>query len=139
MPHGEIDLLAREVDVMVGRDDAQVDARMCFGKAAEAMHQPLCREIGRGGNCNDVGVAALGQPFGTSGDAVEGIAHNTEVIPAAAGQCQPLVLAIEQFQSERLLQRLDLMADRALRHVQFVRRAREALVACGSLERFQRI
>jgi hypothetical protein len=34
----DIDIFASEVDVVQRRADAQVDARVGFGKAAEAMH-----------------------------------------------------------------------------------------------------
>ena len=45
--NGEIDILAREVDMMQGGGHAQVDARMLFGKAAEAVDQPFGCEVRR--------------------------------------------------------------------------------------------
>ena len=47
--------------------------------------------------------------------------------------------AVEQGAAEPLLQRLDLVADRRLRHVQRVGRAREAQVARRRLEDHQRV
>ena len=43
---GQVDVLSGEVDVMQGRRNAQVDARMRFGEVAEAVYQPLRGEIG---------------------------------------------------------------------------------------------
>ena len=41
----EIDILAREVDVVQRRAHAQVNARMQFGETAKPMHEPLGGEI----------------------------------------------------------------------------------------------
>ena len=46
MPNGDIDLLAREVDVMKRGADPKVNRRVDLGKAAEAMDEPLRGKVG---------------------------------------------------------------------------------------------
>jgi hypothetical protein len=62
------------------------------------------------------------QPLRPIGDAIEGVAHDREIGAASLGDQQPLVLAIEQLQSELGLERLHLMADRALGDAELPRR-----------------
>ena len=52
---------------------------------------------------------------------------------------EPLPFAIEELEPERVFQRLDLMADRALRDVQLFGRAREAFAPGRSFEGLQGI
>src|SRR5262252_8082732 len=58
---------------------------------------------------------ALQQSLGSVADAVERIAHHHEIGAASLGDHQALPFAVEQLQSELGLERLHLMADRALR------------------------
>jgi hypothetical protein len=62
------------------------------------------------------------QPLRPIGDAIEGVAHDREIGAASLGDQQPLVLAIEQLQSELDLERFHLMADRALGDAELPRR-----------------
>jgi hypothetical protein len=39
--HGEIDILAREVNVMQRRRDAEINVWVLFGEATEAVNQPF--------------------------------------------------------------------------------------------------
>src|SRR5262249_49407262 len=48
MPRRHVDFLTREVDVMQRGGDTEVDAGMCLGKMAKAMHEPFGGEIRRG-------------------------------------------------------------------------------------------
>ena len=62
-----------------------------------------------------------------------------EIGAAGFGDDQPLALAIEELEAELRLERLDLVADRALRDAQLLGGAREALVAGRGLEGLERV
>ena len=47
MPHGKIDVLPSEVDVMHGCGNPEIDVRMHLCKPAKAVHQPLCGKVWR--------------------------------------------------------------------------------------------
>jgi hypothetical protein len=131
--------LAREVDVMHGRADPEIDLRVGLGEAAEPMHEPLRCKIGRGADRERAAALALQQPLRSVADAIECIAHDNEVGTPGLGDDQPLALAIEELQSELGLERLHLMADRTLGDAEFLGGAREALVAGSGLEGLERV
>ena len=137
--HRNVDVLAREVDVVQRRADAQVDAGVGLGEAAEAVHQPLRSEVRRGGHGEDAGTLPLQQTFGPGGEAVEGVAHHLEIRAPRVGDDQPLALTVEEAKAEFGLEGLDLVADRALRDAQLVGCPSEALVAGSGLEGFERV
>src|SRR5262249_30033764 len=89
----------------------------------------------RGADREDAGTLPLEQPFRADADMVERLANDDQIVAPGGRELQALALAIEQPQSKRRLQRLDLLADRALGDVQLLRRASEALVASRGLER----
>jgi hypothetical protein len=136
--NGEIDVLAREVDVMERRADPQINLRMGLGEAAQPMNEPLRREIRRGAHGERAAALALQQAFGSIADAVESVAHDHEIGAACLGDHQPLAFAIEQLQPELGLECFDLMADGALGDAQFLGRAREALVPGRGFESLER-
>src|SRR5262245_32032106 len=108
---------------------------MRLGKSAKAMHQPFGGKIRRSADGQSPRALPLHQTLGAQRDPVQSIAYNVEVLAAGFGDHQPLAFAIEELDAEFGLQRLDLMADRALGNTQLLRGAREALVPRGSLER----
>jgi len=57
--------------------------------------------------------------------------------PAGVSDNQPLALAIEKLDAERVLQRFDLMADSALGDTELLSRSREAFASRRSLERLE--
>ena len=65
------------------------------------------------------------------------IAHGDQVVAAGFGEHEALALAIEQLDAELGLERLDLVADRALGDEQLLGRAGEALVPRRGLEGLQ--
>ena len=139
MADRDVDILAREVDVVERRADAEVDARVGLGEAAETVHQPLRGEIRRGRDGENAGALPLQQTFGPGGEAVEGVAHNLEIRAPRIGDDQPLALTVEEAKAEFGLKGLHLVADRALRDAQLVRCPGEALVASGGLEGLERV
>jgi len=139
--NGKIDVLTREVDVLHGRADPQIDLGMGLGETAQPMDEPLRRKIRRRAHGERAATLALQQALGSVADAVERIAHDHEISAACLSDHQPLPFAIEQLQPELGLECLHLMADRALGHAEFLGGAREALVAgrgFKSLERIER-
>jgi hypothetical protein len=96
----DVYVLAREVDVVERRADAQVDARMGLGEAAEAVHQPLGGEVRRRGHGQHAGALSLQQAFGPGGEAVEGVAHHLEIRAPRLGDDQPLALTVEEAKAE---------------------------------------
>ena len=112
---------------------------MLLGKAAEPVDEPLGGEVGRRADGEHAALLPLQQPFGADGDPVQCIADDGEVIAASLGEDQPLPLAMEELEPECVLERFDLMADRALRDVQLFGRAREALAPGRGFEGLQAI
>jgi hypothetical protein len=82
---------------------------------------------------------ALQQPLRSVAYAIERVAHDDEVGAPGLGDDQPLAFAIEELQSELDLERLHLMADRALGDAEFLGGAREALMAGSGLEGLERV
>jgi len=135
--NGEIDVLAREIDVLRRGAYAQVDLRMRFGEATQAMDQPLGCEVRRGGDGERATALTLQQTFGAAGNAIERVAHDGEVGAARLGDDEPLPLAVEQLYAQLALKRLHLMAHRALSDAELFSGAGETLVARRCLEGFQ--
>ena len=46
MADGQVNILAREIDMMERSTYSQIDVGMSFGEAVEAVNEPLGREIG---------------------------------------------------------------------------------------------
>jgi hypothetical protein len=135
----EIDLLAGEVDVVQRRRDPQVDVRMRLGEVPETVNEPLGGEIRRGADGEHARALALHDARGAERDPVEGVAQQGKIIAPGLGDDEPLALAVEQLEAERRLERLDLMAHRALRDAKLVCRPGEALMPRRGLEGLERI
>jgi len=99
------------------------------------MHQPFRGEILRGADCEHAGTVPLHQPLRGGADVIERLADLDEIVAAGGRDLEALALAVEQPDAELRLQRLHLLADRALGDVKFLGGAREALVTGGGLER----
>ncbi len=134
MADRQVDVLAREIHVMQRGAHPQIDVGMRFREAAQAMHEPFGGEVGGCADGQRPGVLALQQPLGAAGDAVECVAHDAQVRAPSFGDDEALALPIEELEAKLRFERLDLVADRALRHAQLLGGAREALMARGGLE-----
>src|SRR5882724_3980612 len=112
---------------MQRRRNPQVDAWMRFGKMPESMHEPLGGKIRRSADRQNAGVLTLQKPLGADGDAVQRIAHDSEVVLARFRDNEPLTFAIEELDGKFGFERFDLMAHRALGNAQLLGRPRKAL------------
>lgn len=117
--------------------DTQVDPGLRFGKVTEPVHQPLGGEVRRGADGKNACALPLQKPLGADCDAVQCIAYNVEIVPARFRDDEALAFAIEELDGEFGLQRLDLVAHRALRDTEFFGSAREALMPSRGFEGFQ--
>ena len=57
--NAKIDVLAREVDMLRGRTDPEIDLGVNLGEAAQSMHEPLRCKIRRGGDSKCAAALAL--------------------------------------------------------------------------------
>ena len=134
VPDRQVDVLAREVDVMQRRRHPELDLGKGLREAAEPVHQPLGGEVGRRADREHPRTLPLQQPLGAERDPVERVADHVEIFAAGLGDHQPLALAIEKLEAELGFERLHLVADRALGDAELLRGPGEALVAGGGLE-----
>jgi len=137
MANGDIDVLARKIDVMHDRGNPQVDCGVRLGKPAEPVHQPFGGKIRRGAHGQHARALPLHQALGPHGDAIERIAHDGKVVAAGIGDDQPLPLAVEQLDAELGFQRFNLMTHRALRDAKLLGGAGEADMPGRGLEGFE--
>src|SRR5258705_6847777 len=107
---------------------------MSLGEPPEPIYQPFGRKIRRRAHGQNTGVLPLQDTLGACGDPVERVAYDVEVFATGVGDYQSLALAIEKFDAERGLQRLDLMADGTLGDTKLFSRSREAFAPSRSLE-----
>ena len=139
MTHGEVEVLAGEIDVLERGGQLEHDRRMLLGKAAEPVHQPLAGEIGRRADRERAGLVLLQQGFGAERQLVEGVTHHGEIAAPGGGDDEAAMFAVEQPAAELGFERLHLLADRALRDAQFLRGLGEALMPRRGLAGLQRI
>jgi len=120
------------------RRDPEVDVGMRLRESADAMHQPLGSEVRRGADRQRARALALDEPLGPNRDPIERVADDREILARRLSDLEPLMLAVEQLDAELLLERLHLVAYRALRDGKFLGGTREAFVPRGGLERPER-
>ena len=116
-----IDFMAAEVDTFVGGQNTHVDLGMKRAEMLEARHQPLGGKGIEGGDRERARIGALHQPCRRARQSVERLTGRRKILGALLGQADGAVEAAEERQAEPLLKRFDLVADRRLGHVQFVR------------------
>ncbi len=132
--HGDVDLVAVEIDRSGRGLDPQVEPRTAAHDAPQPGHQPARRE--RRGHANRHGPGRrLGLELShASRDALECLAKLLGSDTSLPGQFHAPRGAVEQGYAEILLEAADLVADRGGRHVQFARRPSEARQPGGRLE-----
>ncbi len=141
IPNSGIRFAAREVRQPARRVQHQLDVGIGSGEAAQARDEPQRSEGGL-----DTDDELLSASASTAGCAVGGVRQDVEaaryffgVAFAALGQLDAAPGAHEQLDAEPRLEIADVAADGGMRHVQLRRGQREAHVAGGGFERFQRV
>ncbi len=130
----DVEILARQIDLLGRARYAQVDLRMGGAEAAEARQQPFRREGGQHRRAEHPAGVVLMEAPRRPGDAVEGDADLGEIGLRRIGQQQPPADAAKQLEAEPFLERLDLMADRRLGDVELGGRRGKAEMAGRRLE-----
>jgi hypothetical protein len=139
VPHGNIDVLTHEVGVMHGDGHPEIKTGVRLGKAVEAMHQPLCRKIWRGADCEDPGTLPLSQPLCPGSDAVKCVPNHREIVATRESNPQTLMLTSEQLDAEFSFERLHLLAHRTRSDAELFRRLRETFAPGSGLKRSERV
>ncbi len=135
---GQVEIVAVEVDGVVGGGDLEIDRGVIFHEAVHARDEPFDGKGRRHVDLERRQVLAVQALCGV-GQLLECLLHTRQVCHAGRGQHQRLGLAQEQLHAEAFLQRLDLVADGGRRDVQLVGRPREAEMPGRNLESSQRI
>jgi hypothetical protein len=127
----EVDVFAFEVERIVAGGKAHVDLRVLLREPRQARHQPgRCQRHRRGDRQCPPGA---GQAHRRVVDQRQRLVDGAVKLLSGLRQFECAVDATEQRLSQLLLERLDLAADRRLRHEEFLRRAREAQMSgCGT-------
>ncbi len=139
VPDRDIDILAREIDVVKRGAYPEVDRWVDLSKAAKTMHEPLRREVGGRTDGENPRTLPLEQTVGSRGDAIQCIAHHNKIVASHLGDDEPPRLAIEELEAQLCFERFHLMADSPLCDAELFSRASKALVPGGSLKGFERI
>jgi hypothetical protein len=132
--HGEIDPGRRQIIDRRGGDEPELDVGMGGAELRHARHQPIGCE---GDACRhrQLGRAAMAADVGRDiGDVLEPHRHGAMQPFAFPRQMQPAGMALEQGRAEKILEQLDLPADRRLGDRQFLRRPGEVHVPRSRLE-----
>jgi hypothetical protein len=98
---------------------------VCYRKSTKARNQPLAGEVGRHGDGEDGGSGGTNQVLRRS-QPIECISDEWEVFLAGVGEPESARVAHKQLQAEAGLQHVHLVADRALRLIEFFGRRSEA-------------
>src|SRR6476659_620891 len=117
MSYRDIDILACEIHVMRCRGNTQIDVRMSLDEPTQPDNQPFGSEVWRSAYGEHATGLPLQESFSPERDTIQRIADDGEIFAASLGDDQPLPLAIEQLETERFFQCLDLVTDRTLGNV----------------------
>jgi len=92
----DVDIFAREVDMLHSRRDSEVNPRVSLHKPRKPMHKPFCGKIGRGADRKDARGLSLHQALGSDGEAIKRVPHDREILATRFRYDQALAFAIEQ-------------------------------------------
>ena len=135
--HREIDILGGKIRQRLAGAHVDVDIGMAPVEVGKARDQPMRGE--RRQHADGQRAMRPSAQFGdAAGDAVQRVAHRGGECAAWLGQLHAATAPMEQRHAEFALQRLHLMADRAVGDMQFGAGAAEVAVARGGLEGAQR-
>jgi len=96
----DVDIFAREVDMVHSRRDSEVNPRVSLDKPRKPMHKPFCGKIGRGADRKDARGLSLHQALGSDGETIKRVPHDREILATRFRYDQALAFAIEQLDAE---------------------------------------
>ena len=135
--HREIDILGGKICQCLTRAHVDVDVGVTPVEVCQARDQPVRGE--RRQHADGQRAVRTRTQFGNAaGDAVQCLAHSDGERAARLGQFHAAAAPVEQRHAEFALQRLHLMADRAVGDMQFGAGAGKIQVAGGGFEGAQR-
>jgi hypothetical protein len=131
---GGVEGLLREVEGLGARREIHRDFRMPRDEAAQARDQPARAQRGQHGQVEQPAAGRRHHLLAGARQLLQHGAHVGRIDAADVGEHDALAHAMEQRDAQLLLELADLPRHRALREVQLVRRARDAVVPRGRLE-----
>jgi hypothetical protein len=132
--HAYVAVAARDIQHLKRRMQVHVTSAVSLPPAAQPWNQPAGGKKRGRGHFQRFGPGSLRQSFEGLPDPVEAAAQDRQQRGAGLGQLDAPVVAAEQFEAGLRFEALDLLADGAMRDVEFQRRGRKALVARRRLE-----
>src|SRR4051794_30059840 len=116
MSNCKINVLPREVDVVHGCRNPEINFGIGLGKSAEAIYQPLGGKVRRRADRECSCLRLLLEVFRSECDTVKRIAYHLQIGAAGAGYIQLLPIAVKKPDAKVDLERLHLVAHSALRY-----------------------
>lgn len=119
------------------RADTDLDLRVFAREVPDRGDQAFDREGADAADRQDAGAVLVDEPVGGVEDVAQDRARIGQELQTFGGQRHHIAVAVEQRLAQHGFQRLDPLADRALRNVQFRRRTSKTQMARDGLEREQ--
>ena len=135
----KVNVFTCEINVMHCRGYPEIDVRMRLSESTEPMYEPFGGKVRRRADCQNPGGLTLHKTFCPDSNPIQCVADHCKIFATSLGNHKSLALAVEKFDAEGNLQRLDLMAHGSLCDIQFLSRTCKALAARRSLEGLERI
>ena len=135
----DVDIGRAQVAPVVGAEQPEPDVRILRHEAAESRDQPQRQDRGHAANCKLAGRRGARHAGGRRRDPIERGGDRGKQFGAVGRELEPPAHALEQLDLEHELQRPDLVADGAVRDVEFSRREGQRPMARGGLEGAQGI
>jgi len=96
MSNGNVHLLSREVDMLHGCGDSEIDLRMSGRKSIKPMHEPFGGKIGRSADCQNARGLALNKAISAKGESVERVADHGKILSTSLRNDKPLSFSLEE-------------------------------------------
>ena len=95
MSNRNVHLLTREVDMLHGRGDSEIDL-MGVCKLTKPMHEPFGGKVGRRADCQNARGLALNKTRSAKGKSIECVPDDGKILAAGFGNDEPLAFSIEE-------------------------------------------
>ncbi|PAV68456.1 hypothetical protein WR25_17440 [Diploscapter pachys] len=135
----QVEVRLGEIAGIVGGKQYEAQLRIRLRHFGKARHQPFLGQVARRGNGQRLGRLPRLHRAHRFLELQEAVTQRRQPRLRLGRQLQPARRAAEQHDSQRILQRTDLLADGGGRHRQLVRRAREAQVPRRRIQHAQAV